>query len=591
VPDQRAGTLLFVLHSHLPYVLYHGRWPHGTDWLCEAAAETYIPLLDELNRLQDAGIAANITIGITPVLAEQLAHPMFPHEFITYLQEKIDASYVDEEYFRHVGDLDLARLTAYWRDWYGRAHDRFTRVYNRDILGAFRKLQDSGAIEIITSSATHGYSPLLGYDSTIQAQVKQGVQAYQRHFGRKPAGYWLPECAYRPRYRWSYPVQPRGSHLEPYERKGVEEFLSENGLKYFLVESHLLRGGAPAESVYSERGPRPMAAATPAGPAGGGTADLYQPHGVWSQAEGPQVAVFGRDDQTGGQVWSAAQGYPGDPNYLDFHKKRLPGSHRYWRVTGPAVDMSEKQIYDPAVAASRVEEHARHFVKIVREVLKDYRGRTGHPGVVCSPYDTELFGHWWFEGVSWLGKVIEILNADPEVSLSTGSACLAQFPPQDTIRLPEGSWGQGGFHHMWLNHDTAWSWELVYEAEARMNTLAVRYADRADLQPLLKQLARELFLLSSSDWQFNISTESSRDYGQMRLKEHHRSFCRLADMLEKKARGEEPTHEEWCFLGYTEERDSIFQDVDPSWFGCLEHPVESNAPSAAPDEAPTGDIR
>ena len=67
------------LHSHLPYVLNHGRWPHGSDWLCEAALDTYLPLLDELRTLTAEGVRAPVTIGFTPVLANQLASPLFRH--------------------------------------------------------------------------------------------------------------------------------------------------------------------------------------------------------------------------------------------------------------------------------------------------------------------------------------------------------------------------------------------------------------------------------------------------------------------------------------------------------------------------------
>ncbi len=130
--------------------------------------------------------------------------------------------------------------------------NRFRKRYDGSLPRAFAALQDQGHIEIITSSATHGYFPLLAQDVSIQAQVKQGVTTYVRHFGCQPVGFWLPECAYRPSYRWSPPLQPKGRHIEPYDRKGVEEFLEENRLKYFIVGSHLLEGGE-TRGVYVDR--------------------------------------------------------------------------------------------------------------------------------------------------------------------------------------------------------------------------------------------------------------------------------------------------------------------------------------------------
>jgi len=346
VTAEPAGTLLFVFHSHLPYVLHHGKWPHGVDWLCEAAAESYIPLLDQLTRLHESGIRPKVTVGITPVLAEQLAHPAFAQEFNGYLQARIDAPEDDERHFRAEGMAGEAALTGYWRDWYAAARELFNGRYGQDILGGFRRLQDAGAIEVITSAATHGYLPLLAFDSTVQAQIKQGVRTYERHFGRAPRAVWLPECAYRPSYHWRSPAQPRNRTLDPYLRKGIEEFLAENGLKCFFVENHLLVGGTPAAPVPSGHAPDFREDAPVHGLSEEAEASVHMPHYVSGEREG-SVAFFARDDRTGSQVWSARTGYPGDPCYLDFHKKRLPGALRYWRVTGPDTDMADKLVYDP----------------------------------------------------------------------------------------------------------------------------------------------------------------------------------------------------------------------------------------------------
>src|SRR5438094_3518519 len=82
------GTLLLVLHTHLPWVLGHGRWPHGESWLYEAAAECYLPLLRLLDRLEAEDRRGSVTIGVTPVLAEMLSTPRFRHGLLAYLQER-----------------------------------------------------------------------------------------------------------------------------------------------------------------------------------------------------------------------------------------------------------------------------------------------------------------------------------------------------------------------------------------------------------------------------------------------------------------------------------------------------------------------
>ncbi len=219
----KKGYFSFVLHSHLPYVLGHGKWPHGTDWLNEAAAETYIPILLVCDRLVAKGISPKFTIGISPVLCEQLAHDSFRSEFREYLKQKVDAAGADATEFYRTGQHEYLRLAHNWEDYYNLINDTFNNVYGGNIVDHFRRLQDEGHIEIITCGATHGYLPLLSQDTSCQAQIKQAVASYDRNFGRKPRGIWLPECAYRPAYDWSPPVKVDGlpEHYKTKRDRGI----------------------------------------------------------------------------------------------------------------------------------------------------------------------------------------------------------------------------------------------------------------------------------------------------------------------------------------------------------------------------------
>ena len=108
------GHFAFVLHSHLPYVLSHGRWPHGTDWLNEAAAETYLPILRILEELITEGYQPKLTIGFSPVLCEQLSDNSFKEEFVGYLNQKIKAAQHDsEEFYKYAG---IARRIIKYHD-------------------------------------------------------------------------------------------------------------------------------------------------------------------------------------------------------------------------------------------------------------------------------------------------------------------------------------------------------------------------------------------------------------------------------------------------------------------------------------------
>jgi 1,4-alpha-glucan branching enzyme len=576
MPDKKAGSFTFVLHSHLPYVLSHGRWPHGTDWLNEATAETYIPLLDIIEKLAEEGISPKFTLGITPVLTEMLRADSFQDEFRMYLETKIKAAKGDLKEFIRTGETGMAEVAVMWEKFYTTTLDKFKDKYHGDLIGEFAKHQDAGRIEVITCGATHGYFPLLSRDESIQAQVKQAVASYTRNYGRKPRGIWLPECAYRPGYKWAPPVE--GSGLEPYNRKGVEEFLSENGIEFFIVDSHLVEGGK-AIGVYLERFDAlarlwdrfEESQTRPVDP----NKSHYDIFAVGNKPGMKPVAILARDAKTGIQVWSGEHGYPGNPEYLDFHKKRFPGGLRYWRVTDAKADLAEKKEYRPNIAGHFIPEQAYHFKELVKSALREHKARTGKPGLLTSPYDAELFGHWWFEGPQWLYHVVKQMHEDPEMELVTGSEYLAETPERTLISLPEGSWGEGGFHYIWLNEWNQWTWKHIYEAEAEMVSLAKEYSGSPDvmMQDILKQAGRELLLLQSSDWQFLITTLSARDYAEARFTEHCHDFTRLAGLARKYAAGEAVEPDEWGFLATCQEKDNLFADIEPGWWASIEHPL------------------
>lgn len=573
------GSFSFVLHSHLPYVLSHGVWPHGTDWLNEATAETYIPIINMLNDCIDEGFTPKLTIGISPVLAEQLDDESFKSEFSGYLQMKIDAALDNQKEFRHRGDSRLLELAKMWENVYRNLKYSFEEKYTRDLIGGFRKLLNKGYLDIITCGATHGYFPLLSQDTSIQAQVKMAIKCHERHFGRKPRGFWLPECAYRPRYNWAAPVDSDISR-QPYLRKGVDEFLSESGIEYFFVDSSTLKGGKTI-GVYVARfeGLRQLWEQYEKEyviRSEDVEKSYYEPYRVNSIPEKNRpVSVLARDPETGIQVWSGTYGYPGDGWYLDFHKKHFPGGHRYWRVTGAKTDMADKLLYEPDQVEGRLYENATHFVGLIKKILLDYHTTHQKNGFLVAPFDTELFGHWWFEGPRFLKKVMQRLSRDPEIQLSTCAKEIDQREPGPLISLPEGSWGEGGYHFIWLNEKTSWTWKPLYEAEIRMQMLARSLDIQHDTKTrqIVQQAARELMLAQASDWQFLISTQSAKDYAESRFSNHIADFNRLASIADNYEREKAIPPEDWAFFESCKKRDSLFPDIEIKWYQDVENPA------------------
>ncbi len=533
---------VLALHSHLPYVLHHGRWPHGSDWLCEAAVDSYLPLLERLRELAEHATPAPVTIGFTPVLANQLASADFAQELDAFLDQREAVCRDAPRALAATGDTALLPLAEFWKSRLSRLRTLF-HVIDRDLPAAFRRLQDGGHLEIIGSAATHGYLPLLARDESVRLQLTVGRNEHRRLFGRDPAGCWLPECAYRPRRAG---------------RPGIEEQLAAAGFRYFFTDAHLAQAGTPlgtyaeiplgAERFDAERHDASVqrAAATVRSP--------YRAYRVTPPRAKRSVATLVRDPRSSMQVWSRHHGYPGDEWYLEFHKIRWPGGLKLWRVTGPDVDLGAKRPYDPAAASHRARGHARHFAHLLAGIAADTGGAT-RAGVVVAPFDTELFGHWWFEGVDFLAAVYGALRHHPDVRPATASQHLADHPARVALRLAEGSWGVNGDHTMWRNEGTKWTWQRLQALEDAFWRAAPAALAAVGTRPVLAQAARELLLAQASDWQFMISTGAVPDYGERRFRLHADDAGRLVAGLAPGAPGVDRLAEELSC------RDVVFPEI------------------------------
>jgi 1,4-alpha-glucan branching enzyme len=558
---QPVGHLIFTLHTHLPLVLNHGRWPFGSDWLCETTVTSYLPLLRILGQLADHDVGPTVTINISPVLCEQIANPGFHEEIAAWYRQRLEACRDNRRYFADTHQDHMVGLCDYWQEFYEQSRAQFDAL-GGDVLGRFRALADRDAIELITCAATHGYLPLLSRDESLDLQIRVAVATHTRHFGRPPKGIWLPECAYRPRYEWTPPVGPQSGKVR-YRRPGVEEILAARGLEYFFTDMHLVRGGQ-AISAYRDYFPSLRAMQGPEAHPYYSRRERspYACYFVASRGGTGQAAAFVRDPETTLQVWSRDVGYPGDPWYLEFHKTHFPGGLRFWRVTHSKIDLAEKQPYVPERAEERTRAQAEHFAGTARGILERAAQEDGRPGVLCSPFDTELFGHWWYEGPRWLGHVFERLVAEGIEPITAG-AYMSAHPPQESITLLEGSWGEGGDHRVWMNKDTEWTWEMIYKAEEDFWSTAASTGWRRDplQRRIVGQLGRELLLLQASDWQFLITTWAARNYAETRFAEHCADFTRLHDMATRVRDGATLSWDEDEYLKGKEAQDFCFPDL------------------------------
>ena len=571
------GSFCLVLHGHLPYVLHHGTWPHGEDWLYEAAAETYLPILAMLDECAFLDGDPKLTMGLTPVLLEQLAHEHFKKGFEHYLNDRVERARQDKTEFEALDPPNghMAYLADRWAAIYAKLLAQFQEI-GRDIPKAFaaRSIQAnpaSGCIEIITSNATHGYMPLLYEDASIRAQVRAGVASSERALGFRPTGMWLPECAYRPGGPWDPPIH--WGHQD--HRVGIEHLVADEGITHFFVESHLIEG-CRSEFVYNDGDWHKVGWDEAVKYPGRGWQSVNEAHWVNSDGNGPGRAVaFARDQVACAQVWSGDFGYPASGEYLEFHKKwGAKRGLRYWKVTGKEAGLGDKHLYDPEHTDAKVHEHAGHFCDMVRDRLRDYKDQTGKAGVVVCTFDAELFGHWWFEGPQFLRDVMLTLNADPQVRCQTTQEYLDDTFVDKVVAMPEGSWGEEGDHRVWTNEQVNWMWDILYRCETHfgqaLRELPWQDHGQDELKGLLQDAGRELLLMQASDWPFVIRRGQAVDYGTKRFMQHVARFESILDIAEKAAA--DPaylgglTEIERHAIADAHLHDVVFPEIDLGWW-------------------------
>lgn len=532
------GSFLLILHSHIPYVLYHDEI--GENWLFEAVAECYIPLLSMLKKLVRQGISPKVSISLSPILIEQLKSSCFIEKFRDYCRLKMELAKKDKEYFRNL-ELHMHYLARLWKKFYYKTLSIFEKDYHCNLIDEFKGLQDEGHIEILTTAATHGYLPLLREDTSIQAQIKMAVQIYEQYFDKKPEGFWLPECGYRPGCFWAPPAgNGRPGDLDSYVRRGLEEFLYENGIRYFVVDNEQLNRSHPHDIHKSSM-------------------DTYY-------IGNNPVTILVRDYQLSEQIWDFRVGYPGNGTYLDFHKRHGSSGLRYWKITQRTLDMAYKHLYYPRDVKNIISEQSDHYKWLIKKRLKAHHYYAGRPAVAVCAFDTELFGHWWFEGGAFLYRLIRLISEDPEIRMLTCKDCIKENPAYNRVYMPESSWGAKYTSETWFNGKTQWIWKNIYRTEQEIRYLATHFRPDNKLQEILRQIIRESMLLQSSDWQFMITNNHTKDYAENRVLEHFENFNRLAQLAWNYIHNQFIDDEDWHRLNHCQKKNNIFKEPEIMWY-------------------------
>ncbi|MCG3203653.1 MAG: 1,4-alpha-glucan branching enzyme [Elusimicrobia bacterium] len=519
------GYLAMVLHAHLPFVR-HPEYPDflEEDWFYEAVVETYVPLLSRFERLRSEQIPFKLTMTVTPPLATMMDDGLLRSRLAHYIDQRL---ILLEKEIRNNRGSHVEVLARHYFSEFSIAKDFVFHRHGGHLLNSLRSLQDSGHLEIVTCTATHGFVPLMKSSSAIQSQIYTAVGSYEHFFGRKPRGIWLAECGYDDR---------------------VDAVLGDAGIEYLFLDSHGILLGDPQPSY-----------------------GVYAP--VITEAG---INAFARDPESSKQVWSQKEGYPGDFVYREFYrdlgydadfdyiKSTLHSDQirrgigvKYHAITGADIDLGAKQFYDPAKAKEKAAEHAGNFMFNRQQQVKYLRGQTQNPPIIVSPYDAELFGHWWYEGPQFLEFLIRKMAFDQsDVELIACSDYLDRHPIRQIQKPNPSTWGSEGHNLVWLNGGNAWIYRHQHWAEEKMESLSTRFADaQGDLRRALNQLLRELLLLQSSDWAFIMTTGTTVSYANKRFREHLDRFRMIASQIESNSL-------DMKFISFCEERDCIFPKAD-----------------------------
>ena len=517
------GYLSLVLHAHLPFVRHpeHEKFLEES-WLFEAITETYLPVIQVLEGWQRDQLPAHLTVSLSPTLCTMLLDKLLCERYVRHLDSLVELA--EKEIHRTHWDRAYRELAWMYHHRFSLARETW-RCYGGNLVDAFKKFQDAGIVEIITTAATHGLLPLMAsHPQSIRAQILTARDHYRSCFGRNPRGIWLPECAYA---------------------VGVEQFLQEADIRWFTLDTHGV--------LHSQ--PRPRF---------GTFAPIFTPNGV---------AAFGRDFDSSRQVWSKHEGYPGDPRYRDFYrdigfdldfeyvKPHLPSPDnrgftgiKYFRITG----LDQKQVYQRDHALEAASSHAQHFLDERIAQIQRVAPLLDRPPIILAPYDAELFGHWWYEGPEFLDYFTRKLCNDQKiVSMITPAEYLRRHPTNQVAAPGASSWGEEGYWRVWLNDKNEWIYPHLQIAQDRMTELARQFEHPTELEArALRQAGRELLLAQASDWPFILRADTSPAYARRRVKDHILRFLSLHDQLTNGA----GINEVW--LAEVESRDNVFPDID-----------------------------
>jgi 1,4-alpha-glucan branching enzyme len=482
------GYFSLVLHAHIPYVRHNEAHRLEERWLYEALTETYIPLIWMIEEQPDS---TPWTLSFSPPLLEMLNDSVIQKRYLEHLD--LTLKLIQKEKSRPHTEQE-SEIIKFYEKRYQKLMFTYQR-YECQITHAFQSFMHEGKIACCTSAATHAFLPYIQTEQGVKAQIDSGIRIFEKYFGEKPKGFWLPECAYT---------------------AGVDKLLAEAGIRYTFVDEHTLLTSKPSAAK-------------------GIGAPVYSPHGI---------ALFPRNQSVTETIWNSSTGYPGDYYYREFYRDiayerdqeyikgfihpdgiRIDSGLKYWRITGRT---EQKEWYNRQLAEEKTGLHAEDFTRRISLHLH-HNVQAFPPHIITAPFDAELFGHWWYEGPEFLQEIMKI-SAQKDIEWITPEEFLHRhYQDLETVRPALSTWGRNGYGEVWLNESNGWMYRHLHRCEKKLVQLAALLTNNRD--PIAErygnQMVREWMLAASSDWAFIIDGNSAVQYAKNRFQLHIERFNTL----------------------------------------------------------------
>ncbi len=545
----RKKYLSFIFIFHLPCLMGDVSAYNGQDLLNDAVFESYLPLIMFFRNTEHSAGTVPVNLAVSPAVTEMMSRGSFRRRFEKYADDFARTLSGDMKFFAEHGKKRLVRAAEYWLD----RLDGMISLYSDidgDIVSELEKLGGRG-LELMATTATSNCIPLISSDVEVRAQIRLGLKSFEETFGYVPHGFWLPFA------RDISATSHEKRLADGTERTDwVTEILADAGISYFVAQPHCPTALSMPDTDRNTSGEKNTQSEVPRGRTSETQIQEVPPR-QGAGAGRRSIVSFEADSEYGDLIFPVTGFRKEVPEYLNTARRTFPGGIRYWNNTDGSDDLEERNAYGYETAEALASEKSAIFLDAVRS------GAFGADReLAIVPFYTIFSGEPWHEAPLWIEKLF--LNIDASgVKPTTVSDYLKMSKPAMTDSKADiVRYGEYAFS-MLYNVNSEQILRRLHETEARFETVLTEECGSGGTElsrRVLKQMARELLILQSSDLQLLISENRHREYANRTVLHHLEQFDRLAEMWKSADISGDMAKE----LEMIERNDDLFSSIDLS---------------------------